>query len=269
MQNTITKVSYLPWLISQRIMTAFFSLSSSQTSYLSRYLRLPRSSEGHSRTTDCDTFLTRVTLTSSHAYTSPRPFFPLPLILTKRLIDCVRQCVAIKYNKWLATLLTYRCERQPPFFAQRRNKATPFSASCARRKLPKCDSRDRDAVWNTVGVFHVCIFRSAAGRNCGGSWARVLPPAHAVAKDAQQREIHEVSGDVIPINMVKGIGHLRDPRLNKVSLSLFHIPSSKHLFNTTEMIIIYTQGKYCSKDYKEIFVILEHTKLRAKLQCML
>jgi len=39
-------------------------------------------------------------------------------------------------------------------------------------------------------------------------------------KDVPQRDIHEVSGDVIPINMVKGIGHLRDPRLNKVRSSM-------------------------------------------------
>lgn len=46
----------------------------------------------------------------------------------------------------------------------------------------------------------------------------MLPPTHPAAKDIQRiyREIHEVSGDVVPINMVKGIGHLRDPRLNKV-----------------------------------------------------
>lgn len=44
----------------------------------------------------------------------------------------------------------------------------------------------------------------------------MLPPTHPAVKDIQQKEIHEVSGDVIPINMVKGIGHLRDPRLNKV-----------------------------------------------------
>lgn len=60
------------------------------------------------------------------------------------------------------------------------------------------------------------FYRSACGRNCGGSWARVLPPSHPAAKDTRQRDIHEVSGDVVPINMVKGIGHLRDPRLNKV-----------------------------------------------------
>ena len=44
----------------------------------------------------------------------------------------------------------------------------------------------------------------------------MLPPTHPAVKDIQQKEIHEVSGDVVPINMVKGIGHLRDPRLNKV-----------------------------------------------------
>lgn len=58
--------------------------------------------------------------------------------------------------------------------------------------------------------------RSPNSRNCTGSWARMLPPTHPAVKDIQQKEIHEVSGDVIPINMVKGIGHLRDPRLNKV-----------------------------------------------------
>lgn len=70
------------------------------------------------------------------------------------------------------------------------------------------------------------IFRSISCRNCGGPWARTtIPPSHVASKDVQQRDIHEVSGDVIPINMVKGIGHLRDPRLNKVlsfsSLSWF------------------------------------------------
>lgn len=59
------------------------------------------------------------------------------------------------------------------------------------------------------------IFRSASSRNYGGSWTRTLSPSHIAVKDVQ-RNIHEISGDVIPINMVKGIGHLRDPRLNKV-----------------------------------------------------
>lgn len=44
----------------------------------------------------------------------------------------------------------------------------------------------------------------------------MLPPTHPAAKDILYKEIHEVCGDVVPINMVKGIGHLRDPRLNKV-----------------------------------------------------
>ncbi|KAG8033970.1 hypothetical protein G9C98_008451 [Cotesia typhae] len=48
-----------------------------------------------------------------------------------------------------------------------------------------------------------------------GAWTRVLPPSHPATKDIQHREIYEISGDVVPINMVKGIGHLRDPRLNK------------------------------------------------------
>ncbi|CAD6235656.1 GSCOCG00007954001-RA-CDS [Cotesia congregata] len=48
-----------------------------------------------------------------------------------------------------------------------------------------------------------------------GAWTRVLPPSHPATKDVQHREIYEISGDVVPINMVKGIGHLRDPRLNK------------------------------------------------------
>lgn len=67
-------------------------------------------------------------------------------------------------------------------------------------------------------IFRACMCaRSAGGRNCGGSWTRALPPTRIAAKDGvQRRDIHEVSGDVVPINMVKGIGHLRDPRLNKV-----------------------------------------------------
>lgn len=32
---------------------------------------------------------------------------------------------------------------------------------------------------------------------------------------SKQRGIYELAGDVIPINMIPGIGHLRDPRLNK------------------------------------------------------
>ncbi|KAF3429783.1 hypothetical protein E2986_07467 [Frieseomelitta varia] len=55
----------------------------------------------------------------------------------------------------------------------------------------------------------------SSSRNCAGSWARMLPPTHPAAKDILYKEIHEVCGDVVPINMVKGIGHLRDPRLNK------------------------------------------------------
>ncbi|XP_011496846.1 PREDICTED: NADP-dependent malic enzyme isoform X2 [Ceratosolen solmsi marchali] len=60
----------------------------------------------------------------------------------------------------------------------------------------------------------------SCGRNgCGSNtsvWTRTLSPNHLmVYKDIQQRDIHEFQGDVIPINMVKGIGHLRDPRLNK------------------------------------------------------
>ncbi|KYM87378.1 NADP-dependent malic enzyme, partial [Atta colombica] len=58
------------------------------------------------------------------------------------------------------------------------------------------------------------IFISISSRN-GGLWTRTLLSSHVAMKDVQQRNIHEVSGDVIPINMVKGIGHLRDPRLNK------------------------------------------------------
>lgn len=66
-------------------------------------------------------------------------------------------------------------------------------------------------------IFARICARSASGRNCGGSWTRALPPTHIAAKDGvQQRDIHEVSGDVVPKNMIKGIGHLRDPRLNKV-----------------------------------------------------
>ncbi|KAH0945443.1 hypothetical protein HN011_001118 [Eciton burchellii] len=66
----------------------------------------------------------------------------------------------------------------------------------------------------TQSRFLASSFRLASGRNCGGSWTRALLPVQA-AKDVPQRDFHEVSGDVIPINMVKGIGHLRDPRLNK------------------------------------------------------
>jgi len=65
------------------------------------------------------------------------------------------------------------------------------------------------------------IFGLSSSRNCGGSWTWTLPSSHIAVKDVQQRDIHEVSGDVIPINMVKGIGHLRDPRLNKVPLFSF------------------------------------------------
>ena len=65
------------------------------------------------------------------------------------------------------------------------------------------------------------IFISISSTNYGGLWTRTLLSSHVTVKDVQQRNIHEVSGDVIPINMVKGIGHLRDPRLNKVPLSPF------------------------------------------------
>lgn len=81
------------------------------------------------------------------------------------------------------------------------------------------------------------IFRSVSGRNCGGSWTRTLSPLYAAVRDNPQREIHEVSGDVIPINMVKGIGHLRDPRLNKVLLCL---PAQEHIAHS--IIHVYACG---------------------------
>ncbi|XP_014220692.1 NADP-dependent malic enzyme isoform X2 [Trichogramma pretiosum] len=57
--------------------------------------------------------------------------------------------------------------------------------------------------------------RSGCGSTCG-AWARTLPPMAMEQQQQQQRRgIHEVQGDIVPINMVKGIGHLRDPRLNK------------------------------------------------------
>lgn len=69
----------------------------------------------------------------------------------------------------------------------------------------------------------MCLYRSLSSRNCGALWTKTFLPVQIAAKDVQQRDIHEVSGDVIPINMVKGIGHLRDPRLNKVVVThLYH-----------------------------------------------
>ncbi|KYM78631.1 hypothetical protein ALC53_10933, partial [Atta colombica] len=67
--------------------------------------------------------------------------------------------------------------------------------------------------------FFTRIFISISSRN-GGLWTRTLLSSHVAMKDVQQRNIHEVSGDVIPINMVKGIGHLRDPRLNKKHINV-------------------------------------------------
>lgn len=70
----------------------------------------------------------------------------------------------------------------------------------------------------------ILISRSSSSRNGGGSWARTLSPSHPAVKDVPQRDIHEVQGEVVPINMVKGIGHLRDPRLNKVSIKTIIFP---------------------------------------------
>ncbi|XP_014215831.1 NADP-dependent malic enzyme isoform X2 [Copidosoma floridanum] len=54
------------------------------------------------------------------------------------------------------------------------------------------------------------------GSGPSGAWTRVLPAATCRHYPQQQcRDLHEVQGDVVPINMVQGIGHLRDPRLNK------------------------------------------------------
>lgn len=81
----------------------------------------------------------------------------------------------------------------------------------------------KDSEYN---IFARMSARSVSGRNCGGSWTRALPPTHVAARDGvQQRDIHEVSGDVVPINMVKGIGHLRDPRLNKVLCTYKKFPN--------------------------------------------
>lgn len=55
----------------------------------------------------------------------------------------------------------------------------------------------------------------------------VLAPASILAKTTNgiiengsqfSREYHEVTGDIICPSMVMGIDHLRDPRLNKVSI---------------------------------------------------
>lgn len=41
-----------------------------------------------------------------------------------------------------------------------------------------------------------------------------------VPASVQVRRYHEVTGDIICPSMVQGIDHLRDPRLNKVSVPL-------------------------------------------------
>jgi hypothetical protein len=46
----------------------------------------------------------------------------------------------------------------------------------------------------------------------------------------QEREYHEVTGDIICPSMVMGIDHIRDPRLNKVNK--FHYPKKKRTIVT-------------------------------------
>ncbi|XP_043472393.1 NADP-dependent malic enzyme-like isoform X2 [Leptopilina heterotoma] len=88
-----------------------------------------------------------------------------------------------------------------------------YKGFCAPCKMIKsqCLNRIYDNCVAHVKPLHL----SSSSRNGGGSWARTLSPSHPAVKDVPQRDIHEVQGEVVPINMVKGIGHLRDPRLNK------------------------------------------------------
>lgn len=106
----------------------------------------------------------------------------------------------------------FLCEDTSSKFPRKSNLKI-YNVVCSYKNNLHKKKKDR---WNDY-IFTM-ITRSPSSRNCAGSWARMLPPTHPAAKDIQRiyREIHEVSGDVVPINMVKGIGHLRDPRLNKV-----------------------------------------------------
>jgi hypothetical protein len=47
----------------------------------------------------------------------------------------------------------------------------------------------------------------------------------------QEREYHEVTGDIICPSMVMGIDHIRDPRLNKVHFQISYICKEEYLLS--------------------------------------
>jgi hypothetical protein len=57
---------------------------------------------------------------------------------------------------------------------------------------------------------------TSGGGAKGGAAARILGVLHG-SYPVERREYHEVTGDVICPSHVRGIDHIRDPRLNKVS----------------------------------------------------
>jgi len=65
---------------------------------------------------------------------------------------------------------------------------------------------------------HSGVLTSGGGGAKGGAAARILGVLHG-SYPVERREYHEVTGDVICPSHVRGIDHIRDPRLNKVSAS--------------------------------------------------
>jgi hypothetical protein len=65
---------------------------------------------------------------------------------------------------------------------------------------------------------HSGVLTSGGSGAKGGAAARILGVLHG-SYPVERREYHEVTGDVICPSHVRGIDHIRDPRLNKVSAS--------------------------------------------------
>lgn len=92
---------------------------------------------------------------------------------------------------------------------------------------------------NWTEIFIEFGLRTSCGRNGAGARARLLPMAPHTVKDVQQRDIYECAGDNVPINMVKGIGHLRDPRLNKVTNQFCKFTCHNEIFTLPNKFQLY------------------------------